>query len=219
MLTKPLLREKITAFVEKDAVNYWHKGLRFLDPPLVGFASADDPFFQEMKKKEIGGGFFCSPCEWLEGAVSIISYFLPFTEEVRRSNDVRDDPSENWLYARFEGEKLNNRLREFIVEELKAIDRRAVAPLLEEDFIVDHGLLSSNWSERHVAYAAGLETFSLSRGLITARGIAGRFGSVITEEKYIPLPKGIQFPLPVLFLIAGGSLWKLYKALSGRSHQ
>ncbi len=194
MLDKQLLREKITAFVEHDSANYWHKGLRFFDPPLLGYARVDDPLFQEMKKKEIGGGMFRPPVEWLEGAVSVISYFLPFTEAVRRSNDVADEPSKNWLYARFEGEKLNNRLRKFIVDELAATGLRAVAPLLEDEFTIDHHLLVSNWSERHAAYAAGLGTFSLSRGLITARGIAGRFGSIITAGEYTPLPRDYSFP-------------------------
>jgi len=39
----------------------------------------------------------------------------------------------------------------------------------------------SNWSERHIAYAAGLGTFSLSDGFITPRGIAHRCGSVVTD--------------------------------------
>lgn len=40
---------------------------------------------------------------------------------------------------------------------------------------------TSNWSERHVAYVAGQGTFSLSRGLITEKGVAGRFGSIVTS--------------------------------------
>ena len=46
------------------------------------------------------------------------------------------------------------------------------------------GSFSSNWSERHVAYAAGLGTFGLSRGLITEKGMAGRFGSVVTNAVF-----------------------------------
>ena len=42
---------------------------------------------------------------------------------------------------------------------------------------------SSNWSERHVAYIAGLGTFGLSRGLITEKGMAGRFGSLVTTAE------------------------------------
>jgi epoxyqueuosine reductase len=40
---------------------------------------------------------------------------------------------------------------------------------------------ASSWSERHAAYAAGLGTFGLCDGLITARGKAVRFGSIISK--------------------------------------
>ena len=45
---------------------------------------------------------------------------------------------------------------------------------------------TSNWSERHVAFVCGLGTFGLSKGLITKKGIAGRFGSIITELTLSP---------------------------------
>jgi epoxyqueuosine reductase QueG len=48
---------------------------------------------------------------------------------------------------------------------------------------------TSNWSERHTAYICGLGTFGLSRGLITARGIAGRLGSIITTLPLEPTPR------------------------------
>ncbi len=44
----------------------------------------------------------------------------------------------------------------------------------------------SNWSERHVAYIAGLGTFGHGRSLITPKGCAGRFGSIITTLKLEP---------------------------------
>jgi len=44
---------------------------------------------------------------------------------------------------------------------------------------------TSTWSERHAAFVCGLGTFGLSRGLITIRGMAGRFGSIISEL-YLP---------------------------------
>lgn len=194
MNKESILCNKIATFVEEDPANYWYDELRFFDTPLIGFARANDPLFNEMKKAEIGGGFFLTPDQWLKSAVSVVSYFLPFTEEVCRSNRAKDDPSVNWLFARFEGERLNNRLREFIKKELEASGKRAVAPLLEKDFSIDHALLCSNWSERHVAYVAGLGTFGLNRGLITAKGIAGRFGSVITEEEFTPLPRAYSSP-------------------------
>ena len=40
---------------------------------------------------------------------------------------------------------------------------------------------ASSWSERHAAHAAGLGTFGLCDGLITARGKALRAGSVVAK--------------------------------------
>jgi epoxyqueuosine reductase QueG len=71
-------------------------------------------------------------------------------------------------------------------------------PLLDSRFSNKHPLVqdknqqdyyTSNWSERHAAHAAGLGTFSLSKGLITARGIAGRFISLITNAPFEPTPR------------------------------
>jgi len=46
--------------------------------------------------------------------------------------------------------------------------------------------LASNWSQRHIAYAAGLGTFSLSDGFITPKGIAMRCGSVVCDAALSP---------------------------------
>ena len=63
----------------------------------------------------------------------------------------------------------------------------ATAPMLQPYFerLNNERGPYSNWSERHIAYAAGLGTFSLSDGFITERGIAHRCGSVVTN---LPLP-------------------------------
>jgi len=47
----------------------------------------------------------------------------------------------------------------------------------------------SNWSERHAAHAAGLCTFGLCGGLITARGKAMRAGSVVAKIEMEPTPR------------------------------
>jgi epoxyqueuosine reductase QueG len=53
---------------------------------------------------------------------------------------------------------------------------------------------TSNWSERHVAYACGLGAFGLSDGFITPKGKAIRLGSVVTN---LPLrPSRRRFPHP-----------------------
>jgi len=46
---------------------------------------------------------------------------------------------------------------------------------------------SSNWSERHIAYAAGMGTFSLNDAFITEKGIAIKLLSVVTELEIFPI--------------------------------
>ncbi len=48
---------------------------------------------------------------------------------------------------------------------------------------------ASTWSERHACFAAGLGTFGLSDGLITARGIAHRCGSVVVNVEWPASPR------------------------------
>ncbi len=47
----------------------------------------------------------------------------------------------------------------------------------------------SRWSERHAAFASGLGTFGLTRAIITERGCAGRFASILTELPLAPTPR------------------------------
>jgi Uncharacterized Fe-S protein len=152
--------------------------LPIFDPPLLGVAAADDPLFASLKTVEAVGPHHLSPTEWLPGARTVISYFLPFSAAVREANRQPGPPATEWLYGRIEGEMVNDALRHFLVELLSAAGCPSLAPALDPRFAVVKR--RSNWSERHVAYIAGLGTFSLNCSLITARGAAGRVGSVVT---------------------------------------
>jgi epoxyqueuosine reductase QueG len=153
--------------------------LKLFSPPLVAVAAADDPLFDRLKESDVVGPSHLSPGEWQAGSKSVVSYFLPFTDTVRRANRSLGLPAKEWLYGRIEGEIFNQALEKFLVEHFTAAGYRAVAPTLDPRFrVVDR---RSNWSERHVAFVAGLGTFSLSRSLITRAGSAGRLGSVIVD--------------------------------------
>ena len=160
----------------------------FYDPPLVGVASADDPLFLELKAEAAAGHLHRLPREWLPGAKTVVSYFLPMSEAVRRAN-YEPGIVEPWLHARFRGEEFNNKVRRLLVDLMREWGSPAAAPLLEEGYAVDNEQYRSNWSERHVAYIAGLGTFSLNRGLITEKGMSGRFGSVVTALELQPTPR------------------------------
>ena len=91
-------------------------GQRLYDTPLVRVGSADDPEWEEMKRPEAVGHLFRTPKEWLPEAVSVVSYFAPFSDFVVEGNK-RDavDVGNGWLYARVEGQAFlteGNRFRQ-----------------------------------------------------------------------------------------------------------
>jgi len=181
---------------KEEALRADLEGMRFFDEPLFGYASAGDPFFKEAKKAEIIGAHFMAPEEWLPGAKTVISVFLPFTEQVRKANALDMSwPAYEWLHARIEGHAFQIKICRFVEDMLKKEGFAVLSPMLDSRLSSRNPLISDkseqgfytvNWSERHAAYAAGLGTFGLSKGLITRKGVAGRYLSVITAAHFEP---------------------------------
>jgi len=158
------------------------------EAPIFAAASADDPLFIKLKDPDVIGPHHLTPQEWLPEARSVICYFLPFSSDVRKANYGKGFPALEWVYGRVEGESCNDALRRFLCGAIEKSGGKAVAPVLDPRFkVVDE--FSSNWSERHAAFIAGLGTFSLTRSLISRKGCAGRYGSVITDLKLEPTPR------------------------------
>ena len=173
----------INCFVSKSPLNRVEKlGLEnIFEQPLVGVAAAGDPLFEKLKDPAVAGENHLLPGEWLPGAKAVLSYFLPFSEKVRRANRKPGFPAQEWLYGRIEGQQFNEALSKQIAALIRERGTaEALIPALDARFAISDHLVSS-WSERHAAYIAGLGTFSLSRSLITAKGCAGRYGSIITS--------------------------------------
>ncbi len=193
---------EITRFVAEDSRNHGPAVSRYFGDPLVGYASAEDPLFEDYR--EIIGAFHMTPQEVLNSALgpgkalarTVICWVLPIPVETRKSNRREDRyPSRAWAHTRNFGEQFNNDLRRHVVRLLNGRGHAAAAPLLVpgwrrlEDPVVG---LASTWSERHAAYAAGLGTFSLNDAMITAAGIAHRLGSVVTDLELPPTPRPYQ---------------------------
>ncbi len=172
----------------------------FFDEPLIGFAAADDGLFETFRQPEIVGPNYFTPEQWLPGAGTVVSFFLPFTEQVRSANrSDRMDPAPEWLYGRIEGQAFIGRFAAGIRQLLEEKGIGACVPARDGRFGVRYEMtlrdgasdihVDSRWSERHAAYACGLGTFGLSRGLITEKGMAGRFTSVIAAERWPADPR------------------------------
>jgi len=177
------LMSSMAALTQTSPANNRNNEYLYYETPLIAVASASDPLFAEMKHPQAVGPLFRLPSEWLPSAVSVVSYFLPFSLKVRQSNYSPGTASPEWLHARFPGEEFNNIMRSFVISETEKAGGLALSPVIDPGFVSDYANYTSSWSERHVAYIAGLGTFSLNRGLITKKGMAGRFGSVITDLK------------------------------------
>lgn len=179
---------------EQIAISKAVAGMRMYEVPIFAFGAADDILFRSLRESTAIGPHFILPTEWLPQAKTVISFFLPFTEAIKQGNRRdRSWPSEEWLHARIEGQAFINKLILHLKAELTGAGYESLAPSLDPRFWARDGLkvpqpsaegnswFTSNWSERHVAFVCGLGTFGLSKGLITEKGMAGRFGSLITD--------------------------------------
>ena len=198
MSPESFVRETLALFIEESAENRRVDGGRYFDAPLVGFSSADDPLFT--KYKEIIGEFHLTPCEIFELThgkcaegvrLSVISWVVPISADTREANRKQDKfPAMLWSHTRFFGEPFNEKLRDHLVDQLTNAGYRAVAPARSPHFVHHmHGPrvgFTSNFSERHTAYACGLGTFGHCDGLITPKGKAIRLGSVVTDLVLTP---------------------------------
>ncbi|MDD4715762.1 MAG: 4Fe-4S binding protein [Oscillospiraceae bacterium] len=169
-------------------------GLRLFDAPILGFTQAEDSLFQDFQRPHIVGEHFLPPRSWLPGAKSVLSFFLPFSDSVKTAN-LADPiwPAPEWLHGRMEGQVMVRGLSLFLKDTLEQAGYPTVIPSLDARFwSKEAACFTSNWSERHVAYACGLGTFGLSAGLITPKGMAGRFGSIVTSLPLPPDPRPYQ---------------------------
>ncbi|MBR0026034.1 MAG: epoxyqueuosine reductase [Clostridia bacterium] len=191
-MTVTELLELAARFLEENSLNYLAQedalrpelaGLRIYDAPIAGVAAADSPLFESFRTPGIVHPEMMLPTDFLPQAKSVISFFVPFTEEVRRSNRTpRERASDEWMHARVEGQNTLSALGKYLTKAMEERGCAAVFPMADPRFHLIEPTVS-NWSERHVAYACGLGTFGISRGLITKKGMAGRFFSIITEEE------------------------------------
>jgi epoxyqueuosine reductase len=220
-------------FFQMDAVTAVTEGLRgftrasplnrlpgtrdpIFDEPLVRFADGDDPLFTEYKKiiaeshltpREALAKAYNKNPEDLPARLSVISWVLPITRKTREANRQETaSPAKLWVHTRWHGEKFNDALREYMVRLLQGMGYLATAPATQPFFawLKNEKGPYSNWSERHIAYAAGHGSFGLSDGFITERGMAHRLGSVVTTLELPVSPRTAQTPYADCTRYAGG---------------
>jgi epoxyqueuosine reductase QueG len=201
-----LTREEIINIIEESADKAPYNNFRVIDmkelpmweKPIVGFAKGDDPYFEYYKQTI--GDFYWLPKEVYnlkysdetidDSQLTVISIGFPQTKETKQEQrKALEMPSDRWLYTRGEWEEMIGKITEDIVTQLESDGMKAVSLDSIKEFsrhISEKFGIASNWSHRHTAFIAGLGTFGLSDGLITKKGKAMRFTSLIVKGRIEP---------------------------------
>ena len=143
--------------------------------PVVGFASADDSMFLGLK--DLISPSHALPTDFINDAKSIIVFFLPFHEEIIKSNITNIESSRAWDIANIETNNLIVDINEYLHD--KITEMGYTSTLLPPTYNYDEEKLTSDWSHRHAGYIAGIGTFGVHNMFITNQGCCGRMGSII----------------------------------------
>jgi len=151
--------------------------------PLVGFADAADPRFLKLRK--VAEPTHLLPQDLLPEARSVISFFLPFAEEIVKANQAGSSQvAREWALAYVETNALIDTITSQLVGALAQQGVSAAAEPATHNW--DPVTLISRWSHKSVAAIAGLGSFGLHHMLITDAGCAGRFGSLVVDTPLEP---------------------------------
>jgi epoxyqueuosine reductase len=222
-----IIKEYVTGNPENRLPDYDDEPI--FDEPLVGFADGDDAIFQEFKKEAVVGDFHLTPREALSvhlakqgkklkekqpDHVSVISFIFPITYNSRLSTRCESIiGSLRWNTAHHIGKVFVEEGLQVVVSRLEEMGYQAVAPGCTDPPVIiwsSHGWVS-DWSDKHVAYAAGLGTFSLNGGLITPRGKAVSCGSLITDLALPPTPRTYDNHMAYCLFYQNGSCKRCIK--------
>lgn len=173
---KQKIRREVIDFVAGYAKEYsvatkW-------ETPMTGFADAAHPNIRVLK--EIVSPTHNMPEDVLPDARVVLSYYIPFTRELAKTNaEAGRLAAPEWALAYEETNAMFVFLNAHLIAFLEELGYRAAVPQASKTF--DWEKLKSDWSQRHMAYAAGLGTFGVNNMLITKNGCCGRYNSIVTN--------------------------------------
>lgn len=150
--------------------------------PLTGYSRADDPRYEELKHWV--GEWVKTPRELFPSAVSEISIFVPFTGTTARSPRYRTHGTPEWGEAYVVINDCFDLIGKALQQHLERAGYKSY--LIAATHTYNEADMKSMWSHRSAAVAAGLGEFGANRMVITPKGSAGRFCSVITEAPLEP---------------------------------
>jgi epoxyqueuosine reductase QueG len=175
-----LFENFVTEFVQ--CFNDNREGGAAWTDPVFAYADAKDPLFTQLKT--IIGDHHKLPVEIMEDGRTVLTYFIPIKESISKSNIPGYFASEQWANAYLETIDLIKSINAGLVHLFELHGWKLA--MTADNRSWDPETMQCNWSHRHAAYIAGLGTFGVHRGLITAKGVCGRIGTLITDAYIEP---------------------------------
>ncbi len=198
-----MIREEIQNlldhFVEDHRDNFLPKEFnnhQIFSKIFFDVAQGSDPLF--LKYKEIIGKYHLTPEELWKSfnylppnihpdEIFVLSFGFSFSDEIRESgSNSQNSPSELYLIARNYADITINSALLIVQQFIENLNFNAA--ICHQSHLVEYVGYSSSWSERHVAYIAGLGSFSLTDAFISEYGTNIRLGSIITNAT-LPISK------------------------------
>jgi len=175
------LNEFITKTVERlvqENDNSYH-----YRKPIVGFTTADDPGFLELRKTISFNHFL--PEDMLPGAKSVVSFFIPVSDQTALSNLEGHGPSFEYAHVKWAQKGL---VKNVIAGLQAALAEKGIHCSKNTEGAIPFTLTPPYhpWLQKPIAVMCGVGKFGLNRQIITKSGCAGRLGSIVIDAETIP---------------------------------
>lgn len=211
--------EEVFESCEENRLPEDYGGGRIFAPPLMGVSSGDDSIFKRYKDGVVGQKHLTPHEMWIESGMPdeeglserlrIVSIVFPYVDEIReKGKSAVSIPAEIYCMGRNLANAFINKVLKQTEEFFQGKGFRAVGGMISPAYQLNFrqgepGFIYATWSERHMAFAAGLGTFSLHEGFITEVGCNIRLASVITDAPLKVTPRKSDEPYANCLHFAG----------------
>lgn len=149
--------------------------------PLFAVSDPSDPRYAQLKT--LVGEWHMHPEELLPNVKAVITYFVPYTEEVTKSPSFAKDAARLWAEAYCYINDAFDQMGQRIAHQMTAEGYESY--VIAGTHTYDAKDLKSLWSHRSAAVIAGLGYFGANRLVITEKGSSGRLCTILTTA---PIP-------------------------------
>ncbi len=157
---------------------------------ILAVSAADDMRYPQLK--QIIGPWHQNPNQLFEPAKTVISYFVPFSEQVVNAPKNSEQVAAIWGQAYLSINAAFNDINQALAAALAEQNYQSFAIAATHTYSPQD--LQSMWSHRSAAVIAGLGHFGANRLVITEKGSGGRFSTLLTDAPAALIEGAITSP-------------------------